>query len=163
MIYYGVSTSHALRPWLWRWGKGRLLHLPCGPNPGECSPTADMGCLVNTCNIQLARRAIQARPSSQDLVVTCPYADAIELHDRPIKVSCPKAKAEQADSKGAGLRSESGLSPQPSVAETQSSGANNEITTHSELTKYIAQHYNPGALPRTHACLQFTRRQCLFR
>ena len=97
----------------------------------------------------------------QDLVVTCPYADAIELHQRPIKVSCPKAKAPQAEGRGAAPGSESGFSRQLSAAESESSATSNESTTHSDLTKYIAQHYNPGALSNRCMPAVFARRQCM--
>jgi len=77
--------------------------------------------------------------SEENLIVSSPFADAVELPKRPVKVTCPKAAANAGD----GDSRDRGLSRSVSAADSESSTASTESTVHSELTRYIAQHYNP--------------------
>lgn len=81
--------------------------------------------------------------------MSSPFADAVELPKRPVKVTCPKAAANAGD----GDSRDRGLSRSVSAADSESSTASTESTVHSELTRYIAQHYNPGAEQETIPCL----------
>ncbi len=85
----------------------------------------------------------------QDMLVTCPYADAIELPERVPQHSGPKTMSGMANG-GSSDGSGRSYSRQDSAADSESSTASTESTTHSELTKYIAQHYNPGTRPWSH-------------
>ena len=83
----------------------------------------------------------------QDILPACPYADADDFPKKAVQSNDPGAIVDMADGKGCSSR-------QSSATSFESSMVSSASTTHSELTKYIALHYNPSALRRVCKCLK---------